>query len=890
MAPKTGTEDGENEVELGRIELPYGARVTQEVYGFRLNYQDTNLAMEDESTYKYLWTVPKDNQDEYIVVPVCPDRNPDGAAAWTFKGWALGPAGANMLWPAPDPAASDEPQAQVSDDFPIGSDVLLYAIWEAPLLTVTFHLNGGEVDRAMDDVTAQVPANQKLTDSDASIPRPFRSGYTMEGWYQSDEAGRPVGTDEEDLFNFDEVIIRDQHVAAVWSAAGTQQYSYNVYYVTPSLREGDEEKDTVLLDDGGGIVEDGGTAWYVLGTESHTQVYAENTALNLTARGFEGYTPRETNRSLALDRPNETYDIIFRYDPQTTGSYTVRFVEAGTEALTDPTVVYTSTVSADQVVVTPSAAAMQVLAEKGYQLANRDGDGYTAAESRQALTWLDTSGNVRAAGVFTGANIPAVITYLVQPIPYSITYRTADGAPTGAAETLSAVTAAENTPVGSAEGKNPTQYTAKDSFTLKNPGPVFEEGGKWRAFSHWSLGEGTAEKLNLDPDKTYPTLQVDPGTVGSLIFVAHWEETAHEPATGGLKVSKTVSGSGAETGREFSFTVTLNSPTLSGTYGGMAFIGGVARFTLKHGESVAAEKLPAGLAYTVTETAVSGYTAASSGAAGVITADQTQEVVFTNTRSSSSSDDDDDEPKLNTEDHYSYIIGFQDGTVRPNGNITRGEVATIFFRLLTDKTRDTYWSQSSPYTDCTPELWCNNAISTLTRAGILNGFDDGTFRPGDAITRAEFTKIAVGFFKTTEEDFAGYFPDVDPDAWYAGYVEAAFRTGLIQGREDGSFRPDAPITRAEACVIVNRALGRRPDTEHLLPAEKMVTWPDNLPGSWYYADVQEATNSHDYTWLGQGSDRKYMEKWTGRLKQRDWAAFERAWSTAHSAPGGEVAK
>lgn len=759
------------------------------------------------------------------------------------------------------------------------------------MLTVTFHLNGGEVGKATDDVTVQVPANQKLTDSDASIPRPFRSGYTMEGWYQSDETGTPVGAGDEALFNFDGVIIRDQHVAAVWSAAGTEQYSYNVYYVTPSLRKGDKEKGTVRLDDDGGIVEEGGTVWYVLETESHTQLYAENTALNLTARSFAGYTPRETNQSLALDRPNETYHIIFRYDPQATGSYTVRFVEAGTEALAEPTVVYTSTVSADRAVVTPSAAAMQLLAEKGFQLVNRDGDKYTEVTSRQELTWLDTSGQVQAAGVFTGADIPAVITYLVQPIPYPITYQPAGDAPEGAAETLSAVTAAESTPVGDAEGKNPTQYTARDSFTLKDPGPVFEEDGTWRAFSHWSLGEGTAEKLNETPGKTYTTLQVDVGTVGALTFVAHWEETSHEPATGGLKVSKTVSGSGAETGREFSFTVTLNSPTLNGDYGGMTFTGGVARFTLKHGQSVTADRLPVGVAYTVTEAAESGYTATSSGAAGVITADQTQEVAFTNTRSSSSSDDDDDdEPRLNTEDHYSYIIGFQDGTVRPNGNITRGEVATIFFRLLTDKTRDTYWSQSCPYTDCTPDLWCNNAISTLTRSGILNGFDDGAFRPGDAITRAEFTKIAVGFFETTEEDFAGYFPDVDPDAWYAGYVEAAFRTGLIRGREDGSFRPDAPITRAEACVIVNRALGRRPDEEHLLPAEKMVTWPDNLPGSWYYADVQEATNSHDYTWLGQGSDRKYMEKWTGRLKQRDWAAFERAWSTAHSAPGGEVAK
>lgn len=243
-------------------------------------------------------------------------------------------------------------------------------------------------------------------------------------------------------------------------------------------------------------------------------------------------------------------------------------------------------------------------------------------------------------------------------------------------------------------------------------------------------------------------------------------------------------------------------------------------------------------------------------------------------------------PTLNTEDHYSYIIGYSDGTLQPYGTITRGEVATIFFRLLTDDTREEYWSQVNDYTDCSSDLWCNNAISTLTNMGIIDGFSDGTFRPYAKITRAQFAKIAVGFFETTREDYQGYFTDVDINAWYTEYVEAAARVGLIEGFNDGTFRPNTNITRAQACVIVNRALGRSPDEDRLLDEDEMITWPDNNPEDWFYADMQEATNSHDYTWVTVSGDK--VEKWTEKLEQRDWAALEHAWSTAHSAPGGEV--
>ena len=243
-----------------------------------------------------------------------------------------------------------------------------------------------------------------------------------------------------------------------------------------------------------------------------------------------------------------------------------------------------------------------------------------------------------------------------------------------------------------------------------------------------------------------------------------------------------------------------------------------------------------------------------------------------------------DEPEgLNTEDHVAYIIGYPDGGVHPTGDITRAEVATIFFRLLTDEARDEYWSSESGFTDVESGDWFNNAVSTLAKMGILGGYEDGSFRPNAPITRAEFTKIAVSFFeKASEIAYDGRFTDIAGSEWYADAVAGAAYYGLIDGYGDGTFRPGANITRAEACTIVNRVLGRAPHEDHLLPAGEMLTWPDNKPGAWYYADMQEATNSHDYEWAGE------IENWLEKLPERDWDALEREWSDAHSAPGGEV--
>ena len=223
---------------------------------------------------------------------------------------------------------------------------------------------------------------------------------------------------------------------------------------------------------------------------------------------------------------------------------------------------------------------------------------------------------------------------------------------------------------------------------------------------------------------------------------------------------------------------------------------------------------------------------------------------------------------LNTEDHYAYIIGYEDGTVRPYGSITRAETATIFFRLLTDEAREECWTETNSYTDVSRGDWYNTAVSTLSRLGILGGYEDGTFRPNSGITRAEFAKIAVSFFEYEGIEAENVFTDVAHGSWYEDFVAAAAEIGLIEGYEDGSFRPESGITRAEACTIINRTLGRAPDKGHLLPESEMLTWPDNPESAWYYAQIQEATNSHEYKWLGD------IEQWLEKLPERDWAELE----------------
>ena len=230
---------------------------------------------------------------------------------------------------------------------------------------------------------------------------------------------------------------------------------------------------------------------------------------------------------------------------------------------------------------------------------------------------------------------------------------------------------------------------------------------------------------------------------------------------------------------------------------------------------------------------------------------------------------DDDALGLNTTDHFAYIIGYPDGTVQPGGQITRAEVATIFFRLLTDDVRDENLTKTNRYSDVAATAWYNTAVSTLSSMGIITGYPDGTFRPNAAITRAEFAAIAARFDHDGDKT-AAKFSDIATH-WAKDEISIAYNNGWITGYPDGTFGPQRDITRAETMTLVNRVLNRQPETEDdLLP--NMTVWTDNAnPKAWYYLAVQEATNSHYYKFK---TNSKY-EKWTELRETRDWTQLEK---------------
>lgn len=231
-------------------------------------------------------------------------------------------------------------------------------------------------------------------------------------------------------------------------------------------------------------------------------------------------------------------------------------------------------------------------------------------------------------------------------------------------------------------------------------------------------------------------------------------------------------------------------------------------------------------------------------------------------------------PTLNTGDHYAYVMGYPDGMVRPNGSITRAEVSAILFRLLSDKTRDEYFTTESSFTDVKAGAWYNNSIATLEKAGVIvDTAKGGAFRPNEAITRAELAAMLAQF--SDAKPVKGVkFSDVSAEHWAYEAIAIAAKMGWIEGYPDGTFRPDATITRAEMMTLVNRALERVPsDEDHLLSKRVMLTFPDCKSGDWFYIAVQEATNSHTYE--RAATEKNGDEQWTALRANRDWTLLEK---------------
>lgn len=222
--------------------------------------------------------------------------------------------------------------------------------------------------------------------------------------------------------------------------------------------------------------------------------------------------------------------------------------------------------------------------------------------------------------------------------------------------------------------------------------------------------------------------------------------------------------------------------------------------------------------------------------------------------------------KLNGDDHFAYVVGYSDSTVRPNANISRAEVATIFFRLLKSDIRDGNLTADNDFSDVSDGKWHNKAVSTMAKLGIVKGRRADSFDPDASITRAEFAAICARF-NTKPVENSGSFSDISGH-WAENEIERAAAFGWISGYPDGTFHPDARITRAEAMTMINRVLCRMPQNESDL-LDSMVTWPDNKPSDWHYLAVQEATNSHDFDRQGEVG-----ESWTKLTSVPDWTRYQ----------------
>lgn len=224
--------------------------------------------------------------------------------------------------------------------------------------------------------------------------------------------------------------------------------------------------------------------------------------------------------------------------------------------------------------------------------------------------------------------------------------------------------------------------------------------------------------------------------------------------------------------------------------------------------------------------------------------------------------------KLNADDHFAYVIGYPDGGVHPHATITRAETATIFFRLLTEKTRKDNLTKYHSFRDVPQGAWYNAAVATMAKLKIITGYPDGTFQPDAPVTRAEFAAIAARFDEKSARTTAS-FRDIYGH-WAERYISCSAELGWIRGYTDNTFRPDQSITRAEAMALINRVLNRNPESKDDL-LRSMNIFNDNLDtAKWYYLDVQEAANSHDFIRKANG-----YEMWKKLRADPDWKALER---------------
>lgn len=405
-------------------------------------------------------------------------------------------------------------------------------------------------------------------------------------------------------------------------------------------------------------------------------------------------------------------------------------------------------------------------------------------------------------------------------------------------------------------------------------------------FDGWYLGDekydfsdAVEQNITLYANwkKNIYTVTYTDGVDGEEVFADQTYRVPFEDTTPAFKGTKTRDGYVFDGWKPaFSDTVTGNV-TYVAQWTARTDLSYTVHYYLKNTtKQVANDKMVAGQTFNadVTENAIriSGYRVYGDSVQSITIGTGTNEIIFYYTRAYHPSTP--SKPTLNTGDHYAYVMGYPDGTVRPNGSITRAEVSAILFRLLSDETRDEYFTTESSFTDVKAGAWYNNSIATLEKAGVIvDTAKGGAFRPNEAITRAELAAMLAQF--SDAKPVKGVkFSDVSAEHWAYEAIAIAAKMGWIEGYPDGTFRPDATITRAEMMTLVNRALERVPsDEDHLLSKRVMLTFPDCKSGDWFYIAVQEATNSHTYE--RAATEKNGDEQWIALRANRDWTQLEK---------------
>lgn len=744
------------------------------------------------------WTLPAGSDGS---APVCPGRNEKGTTAWTFRGWALDLAGSAML---------DDPGDW---DGVVSGNLALYAQWEAPKYTVTFDWDGGHLEQGPDrDYKEQAITANSTVALAGLVPTPVRPGYALASWEVTElEVGGAwrAAAEEEKRFSIDTPVTANIRVKAVWKEIdGADVYTYAVHHVL----ESDPTVEVAAAQTVTGSFVPGAKVW-------GNPVKPEG--------AYAAYIPVAQNGSSQV--PLKGKDIVpiqIRYRPPTAAdaySYRVEFVDHADQTA----VLSVPLAGAERSRTVYAGAYADALDEKGYWLSDEAGERLDGV-SDALLATLPKEGN-------TTARFPVVKE--VFPIAYDV--------PAGMSQAQ----------WEAMEAALPKEYTPADGAAeLPVPGEngTYEQEGKTYGFTGWKLTRGTLRGEPGSAGQVFDAVTVHPESRGALTFQAQWAEESR-----GVDFFPGEHGTLPEEADAVSFLSLAAKPLGE----------------QKEDKGFAVPEVTAQAGYTFTGWKMTGDASGKLYSAAAIEALTpavgrtafTAQYRRTNTGNGPGpsvpvqppADDGDVSTWLERERHDAYIFGRDGGLVAPEANITRAEVAMIFFRLLTDERRESLRTTENAFSDVGEDAWYSEAAATLAKAGILKGYPDGAFRPNAFITRAEFATVAARFLSDRKAEPSS-FSDV-AGHWAEEYIHLAAAVGWVKGYPDGTFRPDALITRAEAITLVNAVLGRAPRADGL--REDMIRWPDNAdPAAWYYLAVQEATNSHAYRWETASGAR--TETWT----------------------------